>query len=45
VTGEEVVAFARERLPGAVDYDEWLYGTGLPANADFHAANPPLGAS
>ena len=30
VTGEEVVAFARERLPGAVDYDEWLYGTGLP---------------
>ena len=30
VTGEEVVAFAREQLPGAVDYDEWLYGTGLP---------------
>ena len=29
VTGEEVVAFARERLPGAVDYDEWLHGTGL----------------
>jgi hypothetical protein len=31
VTGEEVVAFARKRLPDAVDYDEWLHGTGLPA--------------
>ena len=40
VTGEEVVAFARERLPGAVDYDEWLYGSGLPAGAP--AVSSPL---
>ena len=33
VTGEEAVAFFRERLPGAVGYDEWLHGTGLPAGA------------
>lgn len=33
VTGEQVAAYAGERLPGAVDYDEWLFGTGLPADA------------
>jgi aminopeptidase N len=43
VTGEEVVAFARERLPGAVDYGEWLYGTGLPADAPA-IASPLLDA-
>ena len=43
VTGEEVVAFARERLPGAVDYDEWLHGTGLPADAPA-VASPLLDA-
>ncbi|HEX9032855.1 MAG TPA: M1 family metallopeptidase [Streptosporangiaceae bacterium] len=40
VTGEEVVAYACELLPGAVDYDEWLYGTGLPA--DSPAVTSPL---
>jgi hypothetical protein len=43
VTGEQVVAFARERLPGAVDYDEWLHGTGLPAGAPA-VASPLLDA-
>lgn len=43
VTGEEVVAFARERLPGAVDYDGWLHGTGLPAGAPA-VASPLLDA-
>ena len=43
VTGEEVVAYARERLPGAVDYDEWLHGTGLPADAPA-IASPLLDA-
>ncbi|HYA50303.1 MAG TPA: M1 family metallopeptidase, partial [Streptosporangiaceae bacterium] len=43
VTGEQVVAFARERLPGAVDYDEWLRGTGLPADAPA-VASPLLDA-
>ena len=43
VTGEQVVAFARERLPGAVGYDEWLYGTGLPAGAPA-VASPLLDA-
>ncbi len=40
VTGEEAVAFFRDRLPGAVDYDEWLHGTGLPAGAP--AVTSPL---
>jgi len=40
VTGEEAVAFFRERLPGAVDYGEWLHGTGLPAGAP--AVTSPL---
>ncbi|BEP14734.1 M1 family metallopeptidase [Acidothermaceae bacterium B102] len=30
LTGEEFVAFAEAELPGAVDYEEWLHGTGLP---------------
>jgi hypothetical protein len=33
VTGEDFVAYAAERLPEAVDWDEWLHGTGLPADA------------
>jgi leukotriene-A4 hydrolase len=40
VTGEEAVAFFRGRLPGAVDYDEWLHGTGLPPGA--RAVTSPL---
>jgi leukotriene-A4 hydrolase len=43
VTGEEVVAFAREQLPGAVDYDEWLHSTGLPAGTPA-VASPLLDA-
>jgi aminopeptidase N len=43
VTSEQVVAFARERLPGAVDYGEWLYGTGLPVGAPA-VASPLLDA-
>ena len=39
----QVVAFARERLPGAVDYDEWLHGAGLPAGAPA-VASPLLDA-
>ncbi|MBB2910503.1 aminopeptidase N [Streptosporangium becharense] len=33
LTGEDVVAYARAELSEAVDYDEWLFGTGLPDDA------------
>ncbi|MGI3785457.1 MAG: M1 family metallopeptidase [Janthinobacterium lividum] len=31
LTGEDFVAYARERLGEVVDWDTWLHGTGLPA--------------
>ena len=33
LSGEEFVMHARRELGEAVDYDEWLYGSGLPADA------------
>ena len=33
LTGEDFVAYARERLGEVVDFDTWLFGTGLPPAA------------